>query len=195
MSLRFCVCIIRRYKGNGKTRTSANTYLLPVVTYPHRYGRSPVPVAGNRPVAGITQPVGKPLLFDKHLPPPHRHWSTQVWAFPSTGCGKPPSRGHHAASWQTASLWQTLTSSPSSLIHTGMGVPQYRLRETAQSRASRSQLANRFSLTNSGTLVATQNNGYQTWAVTDMWRHETYIFDHVLVSTDRKVQQITYTIL
>jgi hypothetical protein len=35
--------------------------------------------------------------------------------------------------------------------HTGSGVPQNRLREIAQSRASRSQFANRFSPTNSGT--------------------------------------------
>ena len=43
------------------------------------------------------------------------------------------------------------TSSPSSLTHSGMGVPQYRVRDTAQSRASLSQLWNRFVLTNSGT--------------------------------------------
>ena len=43
------------------------------------------------------------------------------------------------------------TSLPSSEIHMGMGVPQKRLRETAQSRAFSSQLRNRFSLTKSGT--------------------------------------------
>lgn len=40
----------------------------------------------------------------------------------------------------------------SSLVQMGIGVPQKRLRETAQSRASRSQLANRPSRTKSGTL-------------------------------------------
>lgn len=44
------------------------------------------------------------------------------------------------------------TSSPSSLIHRGRGVPQYRLRLMAQSRAPFSQLANLFSFTKSGTL-------------------------------------------
>lgn len=43
-------------------------------------------------------------------------------------------------------------SSKSSLTHKLIGVPQKRLRDTAQSRASRNQLANRFSLTNDGTL-------------------------------------------
>ena len=39
------------------------------------------------------------------------------------------------------------TSLPSSEIHIGMGVPQKRLREIAQSRAFSSQLWKRFSLT------------------------------------------------
>ena len=45
-----------------------------------------------------------------------------------------------------------ITSSPSSLIHRGMGVPQYLFLDIAQSLASLNQLANLFSLTNSGTL-------------------------------------------
>eukprot|EP00966_Prymnesium_polylepis_P298863 6906075-Prymnesium_polylepis.1 len=48
--------------------------------------------------------------------------------------------------------WLALcTSLPSSETHIGMGVPQKRLRETAQSRAFSSQLRKRFSLTKSGT--------------------------------------------
>ena len=43
------------------------------------------------------------------------------------------------------------TSSPSSDIHIGMGVPQKRLRLTAQSRADSSQLWKRLTLTKSGT--------------------------------------------
>ena len=45
----------------------------------------------------------------------------------------------------------TTTSSPSSEIQMGSGVPQNRLRLTAQSRASRSQLAKRPTFTDSGT--------------------------------------------
>ena len=45
----------------------------------------------------------------------------------------------------------TRTSSPSSEAHTGMGVPQYRLREMDQSCAPSSQLWNRFSCTYEGT--------------------------------------------
>lgn len=45
-----------------------------------------------------------------------------------------------------------LTSSKSSLTQRGMGVPQYRFLEMAQSRASLSQFPKRFSRTNSGTL-------------------------------------------
>ena len=43
------------------------------------------------------------------------------------------------------------TSCPSSEIHIGIGVPQKRLRLTAQSRALASQLWKRFSLTKLGT--------------------------------------------
>jgi hypothetical protein len=45
----------------------------------------------------------------------------------------------------------TTTSLPSSLVQMGSGVPQKRLREMAQSRASFSQLANRPTFTESGT--------------------------------------------
>ena len=45
----------------------------------------------------------------------------------------------------------TTTSSPSSLIHIGIGVPQKRLRETPQSGAFSSPLWKRLSLTNDGT--------------------------------------------
>lgn len=45
-----------------------------------------------------------------------------------------------------------LTSSPSSLVQRGIGVPQYLFRDIAQSRAFWSQLAKRFSFTKSGTL-------------------------------------------
>lgn len=44
-------------------------------------------------------------------------------------------------------------SSPSSLVHKGIGVPQNRLRDIAQSRAALNQLPKRFSLTKSGTLL------------------------------------------
>lgn len=44
------------------------------------------------------------------------------------------------------------TSSPSSDVHRGIGVPQYRFRLTAQSRASFNQLPNLLSFTKSGTL-------------------------------------------
>ena len=40
-----------------------------------------------------------------------------------------------------------------------MGVPQYRFRDTAQSRASLSQLANLLAFTNSGTLDPNIGNG------------------------------------
>ncbi len=43
------------------------------------------------------------------------------------------------------------TRCPLSHTHTGMQLPQYRLRLTAQSRASRSQFPNRFAPTASGT--------------------------------------------
>lgn len=59
------------------------------------------------------------------------------------------------------------TSWPSSLIQIGNGVPQYRLRDTAQSRASLSQLWKRFSLTNEGTLHTTRfpynTKGWRGW--------------------------------
>jgi hypothetical protein len=45
----------------------------------------------------------------------------------------------------------TTISSPSSLSHIGIGVPQKRLRLTAQSRAFSSQLWKRFSCTKPGT--------------------------------------------
>lgn len=45
-----------------------------------------------------------------------------------------------------------MISSKSSLTHKLIGVPQKRFLETAQSRASRNQFANRFSFTNDGTL-------------------------------------------
>lgn len=53
-----------------------------------------------------------------------------------------PTRGHTAS----------LTSSKSSLTHSGIGVPQYLFLEIAQSCASFNQFPNRFSRTNSGTL-------------------------------------------
>ena len=57
-----------------------------------------------------------------------------------------------------------LTSSPSSDIQIGMGLPQYRLREMAQSRASASQLANRLSRTASGTLHAVHTVDTRSWS-------------------------------
>jgi len=53
-------------------------------------------------------------------------------------------------------LKKEVTSCPSSLIQIGTGVPQYRFLDTAQSRASRSQLPNLFSFTKSGTLSKTR---------------------------------------
>ena len=41
------------------------THLFPIITDPEGYGCSPVPVSGHRPVPGIGQPVGKPLLLHK----------------------------------------------------------------------------------------------------------------------------------
>lgn len=63
---------------------------------------------------------------------------------------------------QNKEICLCLTSSKSSLTHRGIGVPQYLFLEMAQSRASFSQLPNRFSRTNSGTLQQIGQNHQST---------------------------------
>ena len=53
---------------------------------------------------------------------------------------------------------ETITSEKSSEAQKGMVVPQYRLQDTAQSRASRNQLAN-LDLTNPGTVLRGREEG------------------------------------
>lgn len=68
----------------------------------------------------------------------------------------------------------SLTSSKSSLTQRGIGVPQYRFLEIAQSRASLSQFPKRFSRTNSGTLERGNNimiNGYSCFFYTRTRTH------------------------
>ena len=60
--------------------------------------------------------------------------------------------GETPVAFSSSAMDEMITTSwPSSLAHIGMGVPQKRLRETAQSRAFSSQLWKRFSFTKAGT--------------------------------------------